>query len=57
MREVEYISEMEDSVKVSWSNSKHDGEAAFKLSERSRLPPAVSAKELAGGPTLVFIVR
>jgi hypothetical protein len=46
---VGYISVTEESVKASWSLIQHDGVAAFKLSERSPLPPAVSAKNLPGG--------
>jgi len=34
---VEYISDMEEIVKASWSLFQHDGAAAFKLSERSPL--------------------
>jgi len=48
---------MEESVKASWSLFQHDGAAAFKLSERSPLPPALSAKELAGGRTHGLNVR
>jgi hypothetical protein len=43
---VGYISVMEEIVKVSWSLFHHDGVAAFKLSERSPLPPAFSANNL-----------
>ena len=48
MTAIGYISDTADSVKASWSLFKHDGAAAFKLSERSLLPPALSAKEHAG---------
>jgi hypothetical protein len=51
MTAVEYISDTEEIVKASWSLFQHDGEAAFKLSERSPLPPALSAKYLPGGRT------
>jgi len=54
---VGYISDMEESVKASWSLFRPDGAAACKLSERSPLPPALSAKELAGGRTQVLNVR
>jgi hypothetical protein len=43
-----YISDTEEIVKPSWSLFQHDGAAAFKLSENSPVPLAVSAKELAG---------
>jgi len=54
MTAVGYISDTEESVKPSWSLFQNDGAAAFKLSERSPLPPALSAKELAGGRTQVL---
>jgi len=44
-------------VKASWSLFQHDGVAAFKLSERSPLPPAVSAKDLPGGRTHILNVH
>jgi len=44
-----YISNTEEIVKASWSNFQHDGAAAFKLSERSPGPPALSPKDLTGG--------
>ena len=43
------ILDMEEIVKASWSLFQHEGEAAFKLSERSPLPPPLSAKDLPGG--------
>jgi len=46
---VGYISDTEEIVKASWSNFQHDGAAAFKLSEKSPVPPALSAKDLPGG--------
>jgi len=49
MTAVGYISDMEEIVKASWSLFQHDGAAAFKLSEISHLPPALSAKDLCGG--------
>jgi len=57
MTAIGYISNTEESINTSWSLFQHDGAAAFKLSERSLLPPALSAKELAGGPTQVLNVR
>ena len=52
-----YISDTEGIVKASWSLFQHDGAAAFKLSERSPLPPALSAKDLPGGQTQILNVR
>jgi len=57
MTAVGYISDTEESVKASWSLFQHDGAAAFKLSERSPLPPALSAKDLPGGRTQILNVR
>jgi len=54
MTAVEYISDSEVIVKASWSNFEHNGVAAFKLSERSPLPPAVSAKDFPGGRNQVL---
>jgi hypothetical protein len=51
MTAVGYILDMEEIVKASWSLIQHDGAAAFKLSERSPLPTALSAKDLPGGQT------
>jgi len=45
---VGYISDTEEIVKASWSLFQHDGAAAFKLSEKSPVPPALSAKDLPG---------
>ena len=52
-----YLSDMGVSVKASSSLFQHDGAAAFKLSERSPLPPPVSAKDLPGGQTQIWNVR
>jgi len=52
-----YILDTEEIVKASWSLFQHDGAAAFKLSERSPLPPALSAKELPAGQTEILNVR
>jgi len=57
MTAVGYISDTEVIVKASWSLFQHDGAAAFKLSERSPLPPALSAKDLTGGRTQILNVR
>jgi len=57
MTAVGYILDTEDIVKASWSLFQHDGAAAFKLSERSPLPPALSAKDLPGGTTEILNVR
>jgi len=57
MTAIGYISDTEESVKASRSLFQHDGVAAFKLSERSCLPPALSAKDLPGGRTQILNVR
>jgi len=57
MAAVGYISDTEEIILASWSLFQHDGAAAFKLSERSPLPPAVSAKILPGGWTQILNVR
>jgi len=57
MTAVGYISDTEEIVKASWSLFQHDGAAAFKLSERSPLPPALSAKDLPGRRTQILNVR
>jgi len=49
MTAVGYISDTEVIVNASWSLFQHDGAAAFKLLERSPLPPTLSAKDLPGG--------
>jgi len=53
MTAIEYISNTEEIIKASWSNFQHDGAAAFKLSEKSPVPPALSSKNLPGGQTQV----
>jgi len=54
MTAVGYISDTEDILKACWSLLKHDGVAAFTLSERSPLPPPLSAKNHPGGqPTIL----
>jgi len=57
MTAVGYISDTEEIVKASWSHFQHDGATALKLSERSPLPPALSAKDLPGGRTQILNVR
>jgi hypothetical protein len=57
MTAIEYILDTEDNVNASLSNFQHDGAAAFKVSERSPLPPALSAKDLIGGRTEILNVR
>ena len=52
-----YISDTEDIVKASWSLFQHDGAAAFKLSEKSHVPPALSAKDLTGGQPQILNVH
>jgi hypothetical protein len=52
-----FISDTEDVVKASWSLIEHDGAAPFRLSERSPLPPALSAKDLHEGRTQILNVR
>ena len=57
MTAVGFISDTKEIVKASWSIFQHDGAAAFKLSERSPLPPPLSAKDLPGGWTQILNVR
>jgi hypothetical protein len=52
-----YISDTEGMVKACWSLLQHDGPAVFKLSERSPMPEALSAKNLPGGQTQTLNVR
>jgi len=53
---VGYISDTEEIVKAFWSFFQHDGVAAFNSSERSPLPPALSAKDVNGGQTQILNV-
>jgi hypothetical protein len=48
MTAVEYISDSEVIIKAPWSLFHHDGVAAFKLSEKSPVALALSAKDLPG---------
>jgi len=57
MTAVRYISETDEIVKAFWSLFQHDGAAVFKLSERSPLPPSLSAKNMTGGRIQIVIVR
>jgi len=57
MTAVGYLSDTEEIVNASWSLFHHDGAAAFKLSERSPLPPPLSAKDLPGGRTQILNVH
>jgi len=57
MTAVGYILDMDEIVNASWSLPQHDCVAAFKLSEKSRLPPPVSAKDVPGGRKMVLNVR
>jgi len=52
-----YILDTEEIVKASWSLLQHDGAAAFQLSLRSPLPPALSVKDLLGGRSQRLTVR
>jgi len=54
MTAVEYISDIEEIVKASWSKFQPNGAAAYKLLEKSPLPPALAAKVLPGGQTQVL---
>jgi hypothetical protein len=56
MTAVGYISDTEEIVKGSWSLFQQDGAAAFILSERSPLPPALPAKDHIGGRTQILNV-
>jgi len=57
MTAVGYILDMEEIIEASWSSFQPDGPAAFKLSEKSRLPPALSPEDLPGGWTQILNVR
>ena len=57
MTAIGYILDMEEIVKASWSLFQHDGAAAFSLSERSPLPPALSATYLPAGQTQILNMR
>jgi hypothetical protein len=57
MSAVGYISDTEEILKASWLLIQYDGAAAFKLSEKSPVPPSVSAKVLPGGQTQLLNAR
>jgi hypothetical protein len=57
MTAIRYISDTDEIVKASWSLFQYGGAAAFKLSERSPLPQALSAGDLPGGRTQILNVR
>ena len=57
MTDIGYISDTEEIVNASSSLFQHDCSAAFELSERSRLPPALSAKDLPAGQTQILNVH
>jgi len=57
MTAVGYTLDTEEILIASWSLFQHDCAAAFKLSERSPLPPPLSAKDLPGGRTQVLNVH
>jgi len=57
MTAVGYTSDTDDIVKASWSLFQHNRVAAFKLSERSALPPPLSAKDLPGERTQILDFR
>jgi len=57
MTAVGYISDTEEIVKASWTHFQHNREAAFRLTERSPLPPVLAAKEVLGGQTQILNVR
>jgi hypothetical protein len=56
MTAIGYISDTEEIVKASSSLFQHESDAAFELSERSPLPPALSANDLHGGRTQILNV-
>jgi len=57
MTAVGYILDTEEIVEAPWSPFHHHGAAAFKLSERSPLPPLLSANYLPGGRIQILNVR
>jgi len=54
---VRYGLDTEEIVKASWSLFQHDGVAAFELSERSPLPPALPTKDHPEGRTQIINVQ
>jgi hypothetical protein len=57
MTAVEYILDTDETDKTFWSLFQHDGVAAFPLSERWPLPPALSAKDNPGERPQILNVR
>jgi len=57
MPDLGLFSDTEEIVNMSWWNFHHDGAAAFQLSERSPLPPALSPNDLPGWRIQVTDVR
>jgi len=57
MTAIGYLSDTEEIIKSSWSLFQPDGAAAFKFSQRSPLPPALSAKDFPGGRTQILNVH
>ena len=57
MTAVGYISDTEEIFIAPRSLFQHDGAAAFTSSERSPLPPPLSAKDLPGGRTQILNIR
>jgi len=57
MTTIGYISDTEEIITASWSIFQHDGAAAFKLSERSPLPPPLSVMDLPEGRTQILNVH
>jgi hypothetical protein len=54
---VRYISETKDIVKESCALFQNDGAAAFELSEKSAVPPTLTAMDLQGSRTPILNVR
>jgi len=57
MTAVGCMSDTEEMVNAFWSLFQHDGEAAFKLSQRFTFQPSLSAKDLPGGRTQLLNAR
>jgi len=57
MTVIGYVLDTEEIINAFWTIFELHGAAAFKLSERSPLPPLLSAKDLLGGQTQILNVR
>jgi hypothetical protein len=57
MTPIGYILDREEILTASWSLVQHDGATALQLSERSPLPPTLSAKDLPGERTQIINVH